>query len=101
MNFRPLLAAALLLALATPAPAQSSDVISLTPEQREAALEAAASRPVGELPINGLPKAVHGEVGMEIGTNGTRALYGTALVPLGDSGSAAFSFFNGRTGRWH
>jgi hypothetical protein len=80
----------------------SSEPIRLSPAEREAAIEAGAARREGELPINGLPSGVHGEIGMEIGTGGTRALYGSAAVPLGENGSAAFSFMTGRTnlGRW-
>ncbi len=100
---RRLTAAALpLLLLATSAIAQDapSDVIHLTPAQRAAVLEAAALHPNRGLDGGGLDRRIHGEVGMEIGTNGERAIYGTAIVPLGDTGSAAISFFDGRSGRW-
>lgn len=97
-----LVTAASLLALASPAFAQiaAGDVVELTPEQRETALEAGAERSARDLPINGLAGRVHGEIGTEIGSNGSRALYGTAAVPLGENGSAAFSFFTGQSGRW-
>ena len=97
-----ILAGALLLAVATPAVAQTppapDPIIRLTPEQREAALESAAT--AAEIdPINGLDRRVHGEMGITIGTNGTRALYGTAIVPLGETGTAALSVLDARTGR--
>ena len=98
-----LLAAPLLLVLAGPAAAQAppTDVVTLSAAQREAALEDGATRSARELPLNGIGRTqIHGEVGMEIGTNGERAVYGTAIVPLGDTGSAAISFFDGRSGRW-
>ena len=59
-----------------------------------------------ELPINGAPgRGIHGDMGIEIGNHGTRAMYGTAIVPLGENGSAAVSFLtsqsNGGRGRYH
>jgi hypothetical protein len=74
----------------------SSEPIRLSPEEREAAIEAGAARHERELPINGLQPGVHGEVGMMIGTGGARGMYGSAAVPLGENGSAAFSFMTER-----
>lgn len=95
--------AALLTLLATPAMASDapSDVIRLTPEQRAAVLDAASVRPNRGLDGGGYDRAVHGEVGLEIGSRGERAVYGSAIVPLGDNASAAISFFDGRSGRWN
>lgn len=71
--------------------------VRLTPEQREEALEDGASRSArgidGGSPLDG---KVHGEMGVEVGTGGHRAMYGTAVVPLGDTGAAAFSFDTSR-----
>jgi hypothetical protein len=80
----------------------ATDTVRLSDEDRLAALDTAATRTANELPINGLDRKVHGEVGMEIGSNGTRALYGSALVPLGDNASAQVSFLTGQGGnaRW-
>jgi hypothetical protein len=72
--------------------------VRLTPEQREDALEYGASHPQGA--IEGAPGSdgrIHGEVGMAIGTGGYRSTYGTAVVPLGDTGAAAFSFETDRS----
>lgn len=44
-------------------------------------------------------RAVHGEVGMAIGSHGLRSEYGTVAVPLGDSAGAVVSFENSRFGR--
>jgi hypothetical protein len=113
----PTIAAAALIALAAPALAEvppaapvpadtlpgdtiSADTVRLSPDQREAALEYGASRSARELPINGLSRQIHGEVGMEIGSNGSHAIYGTTTVPLGDTGSASFSFLNANSGRY-
>jgi hypothetical protein len=83
----------------TPRTVSSGATIALSDEEREAALEAGATRAAQELPINGLDRKVHGEVGMEVGTGGYRAMYGTAVVPLGQTGYAQFSFENGQMGR--
>ena len=39
-------------------------------------------------------RAVHGEVGMMIGSGGARGIYGAFGVPLGETGFASFSFEN-------
>jgi len=81
-----------------PQPIARGETIALSPEEREAALEAGA-RAAQDLPINGLDRKVHGEMGMEVGTGGYRALYGTAVVPIGQTGYAQFSFMTGQMGR--
>src|SRR4051812_6908451 len=71
------------------APSAAGDTIRLTDEQRMKILDnntpesAAAAR--GEL--TGSDKAgrgIHGEVGIMIGSHGTRGVYGAADIPLGD-----------------
>ncbi len=87
---------------ATPPPA-TGDTIRLTDEQRDLILSgitedsAAAAR--GEL--TGPQRAerrIHGEVGVMIGSNGTRGAYGTAAIPLGDNAGAVVSFESTRYG---
>ena len=96
----------LLAILATPCLAQSADtppasgVVSLTPEQREAALEAGAQRAAADLSGGAGDRRVHGEMGVEVGTGGERAIYGTAVVPIGQNGVAAFSYEQGQSARW-
>ena len=67
----------------------------LTPEQREAAIEAGAARAQHLIDnVDGGVSSdhrVHGEVGVEIGTGGRRAAFGSAVVPLGDSGAVAIA----------
>jgi hypothetical protein len=84
--------------------APDADTIRLSDEQRNAILagntleSAAAAR--GEL--SGAERAargVHGEVGVMIGTNGTRGIYGVAAIPLGEHGEAVLSFENSQYGR--
>jgi hypothetical protein len=69
-----------------------------TPEQIEAAKEAAAVRNMNADNgiINGSPsdRRVHGEVGVAIGTSGYRSVFGSAAMPLGQDGMFAFSFEN-------
>ena len=76
--------------------------IALTPEQREAALEAGAVRATDkELQGGGGDRRVHGEIGVEIGSRGERAAYGTLVAPIGQNGMAAVSYGTGRGPRWH
>ncbi len=77
-------------------PPATDDTIRLTDEQRWKILEgntvesAAAAR--GELPgSEGPGRGIHGEVGVMIGSHGTRGAYGTAEIPLGENGSATVS----------
>jgi len=99
-------------AQSTPAPtttqpasptATATDTIRLTDEQRDAILDAnteeraAAAR--GELAGSERPgRGIHGEVGVMIGSNGTRGTYGTADIPLGDNAGATISFESSRFG---
>lgn len=43
-------------------------------------------------------RQIHGEVGAMIGTHGTRGIYGTAAIPLGDNAGAVVSFESSRFG---
>lgn len=86
-----------------PAPAASSDVRQLTDEERLAILDGntieSAARARGEAPeAQAAGRGIHGEVGMAVGTNGMRALYGTADIPLGDHAAATVSFESSRYG---
>jgi hypothetical protein len=84
-------------AVPTPDTAQS-DIVRLTPQEREAAIEQGAARAALDAELAGTPdRKIHGEVGVEIGTGGTRAAYGSAVVPLGDTGMAAFAFETDRS----
>jgi len=78
------------------APSAPDDTIRLTDEERWKILEgntvesAAAAR--GELADSERPaRGIHGEVGVMIGSHGTRGAYGTADIPLGENGSATVS----------
>ena len=84
------------LALLLAAPGLAQDIVRLSPAEREAALDAASSG----LPINGAPGfgdgKPHGEMGVAVGSNGLRAVYGTTVIPLGDTGSLALGFSDAR-----
>jgi hypothetical protein len=103
------LATALLALCATVASARGQTVasapsgtISLTAEEREAALEAGAARAMDDsLQNGGTGRRVHGEVGVEVGSRGERAAYGTVVAPIGRNGVAAFSYGTGQSPRWH
>ncbi|WP_416906815.1 MAG: hypothetical protein ACMVO5_07025 [Polymorphobacter sp.] len=95
----------LLLALALAAPATAQEqVYRLSEEDKQAALEAASRQPEKPLPLPvvdgrapGSPdRRAHGEVGMMIGTGGSRAIWGSTSIPLGDSGSASLGLGTGR-----
>lgn len=80
-----------------PAGSQPGTVHRLSPEEIKRILAKAAEKPPlmaeeGVEPSN----KIHGEMGVMVGTGGARALYGSAVVPLGDQGVAAFSFETGR-----
>jgi hypothetical protein len=87
----------------TPEPDVASQVRRLSPEQKEQILadnerrarEAEFDAALGN--VGQRPSGIHGEIGGVIGTGGTRGVYGTAIVPLGDEGAAAFSFEDFRT----
>jgi hypothetical protein len=86
---------------ATPAP--DSGVRMLTDEQRLAILDGntveSAALARGESPdAQVATRGIHGEIGAAIGTNGMRAIYGTADIPLGDHAGATVSFESSRYG---
>lgn len=88
------------LLIASAASAQET-VVALSPEAKEKILNEAAAKPshdIGLPSINGLDRQIHGEVGMMIGTGGARGVFGSAVAPLGDSGSVAVAFENSRYG---
>ncbi len=97
MPIRPSL---VLLALFAAAPAAAEDVVRLSAAEREAAINGGR----GELPINGAPGLgdgkIHGEMGMAVGSNGMRALYGSTVVPLGTTGQLGLAFSTVQGGRW-
>lgn len=62
--------------------------------------EAAHKREAAEKPSSSGGIPIHGEFGFAIGTGGYRSAFGSAMVPLGDEGMAAFSFETRDLGHW-
>lgn len=88
---------------AGPPTAASGDTIRLSDAQRDMILDGntveSAARARGEMADAGEARpAIHGEIGAMIGSNGTRGVYGTAAVPLGDNAGAVVSFESSRYG---
>ena len=88
-----LLAAALLSAPAFAADvprAALGDEHRLSPAEVQKILDEAAAR--REIVGDPEPRRIEGELGVAIGTGGYREAFGTAVVPLGQDGTAIFSF---------
>lgn len=87
-----------------PAPAAASDstTLRLSDDERTQLLAGNTEEKVDAARAglgSGAPgRQIHGEIGAMVGTHGTRGIYGTAAVPLGDSASATVSFENSRYG---
>ena len=83
--------------------ADAGQTIRLNPEQiaklRDEGTEATAAAAAGELTGGGFGRGIHGEVGMTVGTHGTRGAYGIAAIPLGENAGAVVSFEDSRFGR--
>ncbi len=115
----------LLAAMAVSSTASATEVVRLSAAERDRVLDAAANGPerqpvltplqtqrtsvldrslypefYGEDGTSGVrDRKVHGEVSMFAGTGGTFGMSGTAVMPVGDTGSAAISVMQG-TSRW-
>ncbi|AHE57472.1 hypothetical protein NX02_29545 [Sphingomonas sanxanigenens DSM 19645 = NX02] len=77
--------------------------MQLTDAQREAILnastEASAAAARGERTASERPdRRIHGEMGFMVGSHGTRGVYGTADIPLGENAGATVSFESSRFG---
>lgn len=67
---------------------------ALTPEQKAAILANGSESRVDDSLLqarNGGDGRIHGEMGMTVGTNNTRGIYGNAVIPLGKDAVAAIS----------
>lgn len=88
----------LLAAFLLSAPAVAADVPRsaigdehrLSPAEVQKILDQAAAR--RELAVDPEPRRIEGELGVAIGTGGYREAFGTAVVPLGQDGTAIISF---------
>ncbi|WP_260596557.1 hypothetical protein [Sphingomonas endolithica] len=90
--------------VARPAPGATEDTIRLTDAERNTILgnntveSAATARGEQGMSLSG-GRAIHGEMGVMLGANGARGVYGIAEVPLGDNAGAVVSFESSRFGR--
>ncbi|WP_260596641.1 hypothetical protein [Sphingomonas endolithica] len=90
--------------LSRPAPGATEDTIRLTNAERNTILgnntvESAATAG-GEQGVSlSRGRAIHGEMGVMLGSNGARGVYGIAEVPLGDNAGAVVSFESSRFSR--
>lgn len=92
---------ALAMLFAAPAASAEETVVSLSPAAKEKTLDAAAARnaaAIGEPAINGAGRRIQGQIGMMMGTNGARGVFGSAIAPVGETGSIAVAFENSRFG---
>ena len=97
-------AAVLMLAIAAPCAAQPSTVYRLTPAEIAAVAAVPAADPLFDRSLFDesevrRDRRVHGEVGAFVGSGGARGVFGSAAVPLGSDGIAAFSFEHSDFGR--
>ena len=86
-----------IVALLLAAPAIAQDVRRLSPAEVERILEEAARKRAAADRIP--PRVIEGEVGVTIGTGGTREIFGTAVVPIGEEGMAIISIDTGQSNR--
>ena len=99
----PTAAVAQTVAEATAPATRPSDTIRLSDEQRDLILNRATadSAAIARGEMSGAEREraqIHGEVGVMVGTNGTRGLFGRADIPLGDRGGATIMFESSRFG---
>ena len=92
----PLGAGLILLAASAAHAADAPQVYSLSPADRAAAIDDAASGRTG-LGAGG-DRQIHGEFGVTVGTGGARSVYGVAQIPLGDNAGATVAFEDSRWG---
>lgn len=111
------LGATLVVAAPTMANAQATSIdnirtYALTPEQKADILANGSESRVDESLLQARSRGdgkIHGEMGVTVGTNNTRGIYGNAVIPLGKDAVAAISFdhyqtdlgkYGRRRGRW-
>jgi hypothetical protein len=87
-----------------PAPGATEDTIRLADAERNTILgnntveSAALARGEQGMSLSG-GRGIHGEMGVMLGSNGARGVYGIAEVPRGDNAGAVVSFESSRFGR--
>jgi hypothetical protein len=86
----------------TAPPSGSSQTLSLTETEKADLLagntEDSVNAARAGLPSGSPVRGIHGEMGVMIGTHGSRGIYGTAAIPLGDNAGAVVSVESSRFG---
>ena len=85
-----------------PATALAGDERRLSPAEVQQILDKAALKdavPAAKAVTSAPARPIEGEVGMSIGTGGTREVFGTAVVPVGADGVAIISIDAGESRR--
>jgi hypothetical protein len=97
----PMLALAAGLVIFSPAAAQAgqAQTLRLSPEEIAKVRDAGAEATTSDFSEGRVDNGVHGEIGMMIGTNGARGVFGTAAIPLGQNAGAVVSVEDSRFGR--
>ena len=81
-----------------PAPALAADERRLSAAEVERILDAAAQKreaSAGKAPA----RPIEGEIGVSVGSGGTREMFGTAIVPVGEQGVAIISIDSAESDR--
>jgi hypothetical protein len=88
--------------VAQSAPSGDANTLSLSDAQKQELLahntESGVDAARAGLGSGAPGRQIHGEIGAMVGSHGTRGIYGTAAVPLGDNAGAVVSFENSRYG---
>ena len=85
-----------------PAPALAGDERRLSPAEVQQILDKAALKgavPAAKAVTPAPTRPIEGEVGVSIGSGGTREIFGTAVVPVGADGVAIISIDAGESRR--
>ena len=81
-----------------PAPAFAADERRLSAAEVERILDAAAQKREASA-AKAPARPIDGEVGVSIGSGGTREMFGTAIVPVGEQGVAIISIDSAESNR--
>jgi hypothetical protein len=92
-----LLVAAALAARAHAAEQPGGDLVEVTPQRASSDPAAQGKTKDEESLIEHAVRNAHGEVGAMIASDGSRAVYGTVTMPVGENGSVTLSGATGRT----
>ena len=81
-----------------PAPALAADERRLSAAEVEQILDAAAQKREASA-AKAPARPIEGEIGVSVGSGGTREIFGTAIVPVGEQGVAIISIDSAESNR--